>query len=88
LLPNKAIEVVQEIAEESCALSIHPFVPDNGRLIVNGNMGISVDRRLSGCPSSRWESHDSSAITFRMRFSSRLIRGTLIQRYKRFLADV
>ena len=88
MLPNKAIEVVQEIAEESCALSIHHFVPDNGRLIVNGNMGISVDRRLSGCPSSRWESHDSSAITFRMRFSSRLIRGTLIQRYKRFLADV
>jgi len=32
--------------------------------------------------------HAFSAITFRMRFPSRLIRGTLVQRYKRFLADV
>ena len=30
----------------------------------------------------------TSAITFAMRFPSRLIRGTLVQRYQRFLADV
>src|SRR3972149_6242542 len=36
----------------------------------------------------RWESASASAIFFDMRFQSRLIRGTLIQRYNRFLAAV
>jgi sugar fermentation stimulation protein A len=35
-----------------------------------------------------WESLAAFAITWRMNFPSRLIRGTLVQRYKRFLADV
>ena len=35
-----------------------------------------------------WELAGSYAITMRMLFKSRLVRGTLVQRYKRFLADV
>jgi sugar fermentation stimulation protein A len=35
-----------------------------------------------------WEFGLPSVITMRMRFKSSLIRGTLVQRYKRFLADV
>src|SRR6267142_1695167 len=65
----------------SCRFAM-PF--PNQKLFIDPNKAVPGVQEID----QRCEITFSSAINLSMRFTAKLIRGTLVQRYKRFLADV